>query len=53
VVAERGPGAVVFEGHAIQHGLTFITGNQTHYQRIKALGYNLKLDNCAAVNRRR
>ena len=30
---------------ALQHGLTLITGNQAHYQRIKNLGYELKLDN--------
>ena len=30
---------------ALQHGLTLITGNTDHYQRIQALGYSLKLDN--------
>ena len=30
---------------ALRHGLTLITGNQAHYQRIQDLGYELKLDN--------
>lgn len=30
---------------ALQHGLTLITGNQAHFQRIQALSYDLKLDN--------
>jgi tRNA(fMet)-specific endonuclease VapC len=30
---------------ALKHGLTLITGNQAHYQRIQDLGYELKLDN--------
>jgi tRNA(fMet)-specific endonuclease VapC len=30
---------------ALQHGLTLVTGNTSHYQRIQALGYNLHLDN--------
>ena len=30
---------------ALQHGLTLITGNTDHNQRIQALGYSLKLDN--------
>ena len=30
---------------AIQQGLTLVTGNLSHYQRIKDLGYELKLDN--------
>jgi tRNA(fMet)-specific endonuclease VapC len=30
---------------ALEHGLTLITGNQAHYQRIQDLGYELKLDN--------
>lgn len=30
---------------AIQHDLILITGNLSHYQRIQALGYSLKLDN--------
>jgi len=30
---------------AIENNLTLVTGNIVHYQRIQALGYNLKLDN--------
>jgi predicted nucleic acid-binding protein len=30
---------------AIRYGLTLITGNQAHYQRIQDLGYELQLDN--------
>lgn len=30
---------------ALRHGLTLVTGNLSHYQRIQALGYNLELDN--------
>lgn len=30
---------------AMQHNLTLITGNLSHYQRIQTLGYKLKLDN--------
>ncbi|WP_445638737.1 PIN domain-containing protein [Nostoc sp. DSM 114161] len=30
---------------AIQQNLTLVSGNLSHYQRIQALGYNLKLDN--------
>jgi tRNA(fMet)-specific endonuclease VapC len=30
---------------AIQHDLTLITGNTTHYERLQKLGYSLKLDN--------
>ncbi|BAY77258.1 PilT-like protein [Nostoc linckia NIES-25] len=30
---------------AIQQNLTLVSGNRSHYQRIQALGYNLKLDN--------
>ena len=30
---------------ALQHGLTLVTGNQSHYQRIQQLGYPLLLDN--------
>jgi tRNA(fMet)-specific endonuclease VapC len=30
---------------AIQYGMTLISGNQAHYQRIQALGYDLKLSN--------
>jgi tRNA(fMet)-specific endonuclease VapC len=30
---------------ALQNGLTLITGNQAHYQRIQGLGYELTLDN--------
>jgi tRNA(fMet)-specific endonuclease VapC len=32
-------------GTAIQQNLTLVTGNLSHYQRVQALGYNLKLDN--------
>ncbi|MCH8294298.1 type II toxin-antitoxin system VapC family toxin [Candidatus Poribacteria bacterium] len=30
---------------ALQHDLTVVTGNLSHYQRIQSLGYGLKLDN--------
>lgn len=30
---------------ALQHGLTLVSGNLTHYRRIEALGYGLKLEN--------
>jgi len=30
---------------AINHSLTLITGNFSHYQRISAMGYGLKLEN--------
>lgn len=30
---------------ALRHGLTLVSGNLSHYQRIQALGYGLKLDN--------
>jgi tRNA(fMet)-specific endonuclease VapC len=30
---------------ALQHGLTLVTGNLIHYQRIQALDYKLQLDN--------
>ncbi|MBW4492337.1 MAG: type II toxin-antitoxin system VapC family toxin [Oscillatoria princeps RMCB-10] len=30
---------------ALQHNLTLVTGNISHYQRIQGLGYSLKLDN--------
>jgi tRNA(fMet)-specific endonuclease VapC len=30
---------------AVQHGLTLVTGNLAHYQRIQALSYKLRLDN--------
>jgi len=30
---------------ALRHGLTLVTGNVSHYQRIQTLGYSLKLDN--------
>ena len=30
---------------ALRHGLTLVTGNQSHYQRIQNLGYQLYLDN--------
>jgi len=33
---------------AIHDGLTLVTGNLAHYQRIQALGYSLKLDNWRA-----
>lgn len=30
---------------ALRRGLTLVTGNLSHYQRIQTLGYSLKLDN--------
>jgi tRNA(fMet)-specific endonuclease VapC len=30
---------------ALQHGLTLVTGNTTHYERVKALGYALEIEN--------
>jgi predicted nucleic acid-binding protein len=30
---------------ALQHGLTLITGNTTHYERIRTLGYALNIAN--------
>jgi len=30
---------------AIEQSLTLVSGNISHYERIQALGYNLKLDN--------
>lgn len=30
---------------ALQHGLTLVTGNLSHYCRIQSLGYHLKLSN--------
>ncbi len=30
---------------ALQHGLTLVTGNTTHYGRIQALGYALDIEN--------
>jgi tRNA(fMet)-specific endonuclease VapC len=30
---------------ALHHGLTLITGNKAHYQRIQALGYPLQIEN--------
>ena len=30
---------------ALRHGLTLITGNLSHFQRIQTLGYDLALDN--------
>jgi tRNA(fMet)-specific endonuclease VapC len=30
---------------ALQHGLTLVTGNLFHYERIQALDYKLQLDN--------
>ena len=36
---------VIIAATALQHNLTLVTGNTNHYQRIQALGYDLKLDN--------
>ena len=30
---------------AMRHGLTLVTGNVAHYQRIQGMGYPLRLDN--------
>lgn len=30
---------------ALQHGLTLVTGNLSHYRRIESLGYKIKLEN--------
>lgn len=30
---------------ALQHGLTLVTGNRVHYQRIHTLNFKLRLDN--------
>jgi tRNA(fMet)-specific endonuclease VapC len=30
---------------AIENGLTLVTGNTSHYERIQSLGYPLLLDN--------
>lgn len=30
---------------ALEHGLTLVSGNVSHYQRIQALGYGLRLEN--------
>lgn len=30
---------------ALQHGLTLVTGNTAHYERVKALGYALDIEN--------
>lgn len=30
---------------ALEHGLTLVTGNLTHYRRIVSLGYEIKLEN--------
>lgn len=30
---------------ALQHGLTLVTGNTAHYERVKALGYPLDIEN--------
>jgi len=30
---------------AMEHDLTLITGNTTHYERLQKLGYSLKIDN--------
>ena len=35
----------IIAGTALQHDLTLVTGNLSHYQRIQGLGYGLKLDN--------
>jgi tRNA(fMet)-specific endonuclease VapC len=32
-------------GIALEHDLVLVTGNQSHYQRVQALGYGLRLDN--------
>lgn len=32
-------------GIALRHELTLVTGNLAHFQRIRALGYELRLDN--------
>jgi predicted nucleic acid-binding protein len=32
-------------GIALRHGLTLVSGNVAHFQRIQALGYSLKLEN--------
>ncbi|MBE9126467.1 MULTISPECIES: PIN domain-containing protein [unclassified Coleofasciculus] len=36
---------VIIAATALQHNLTLVTGNLSHYQRIQDLGYTLKLDN--------
>lgn len=36
---------VLIAATAIQYGLTLVTGNFRHYDRIRNLGYPLKLDN--------
>ena len=33
---------------ALRDGLTLVTGNLSHYRRIQAMGYDLKLDNWRA-----
>jgi tRNA(fMet)-specific endonuclease VapC len=33
---------------ALEHGLTLITGNLSHYLRVQALGYGINLDNWRA-----
>jgi predicted nucleic acid-binding protein len=35
---------------AIAHGLTLATGNEEHYERIRAAGYHLVLDNWRNVS---
>ncbi|MBI3838270.1 MAG: PIN domain-containing protein [Planctomycetia bacterium] len=35
-------------GIAIHHGLVLVSGNTAHYERIRALGYPLQLDNWRA-----
>ena len=37
-------------GIALHQDLTLVTGNLSHYQRIQALGYGLKLDNWRQIN---
>lgn len=35
----------IVAGVALQHGLTLVTGNTTHYERVKALGFALEIEN--------
>jgi tRNA(fMet)-specific endonuclease VapC len=35
----------IIAGVAISHGLVLVTGNTNHFERIKALGYDLRLEN--------
>lgn len=32
-------------GIALRHGLCLVTGNQSHYQRVREMGYDLELEN--------